>query len=617
MNRVHALLAVAVLALAILSFSCRANNFAVSETSNPAAATLQVQVTPAMVGLLTGQTQQFTATVTGTSNTAVTWAVNGIAGGNASLGKISNTGLYTAPATPPGAALSITATSQASGGPMGSASLAVMAPGTVTGTNNLQVAQYSLNVPLSATVSVQFGPTTGYGLNTWSVPTPSDGGTVSILVAGMRASMTYHMQAIVDFPGGVVYHDVDQTFTTGALASNLLPQVVATTPGSLTPNGGIELLDLDEEGTSSQVQAAAVDLQGNLIWYYNYPDPQTLIPEPIKLLSNGHMLVVLSISSSAPIYGTLPSDNGTLNVIQEVDLAGNVIRQLTVDELNSSLSSAGFNLVAQTIHHDILPLPNGHTIAIVNTIKSIANLTGYTTAVNVLGDVLVDLDPNWNPVWTWSTFDHLDVNHHPLSFPDWTHSNAVLYSPSDGDLILSMRDQDWIIKIDYDNGQGAGDIVWTLGQGGDITLTNGTDIDWFYAQHYPLIISPNSSGTFELAVWDNGNGRIVDSSGDLCGTSGQIACYSRPVILQIDETAKTANIAWQDVLSLFTPWGGSVESLPNGDFEFDANSYAGVAATVFEVTQEATPQTVWQLQINGQAAYRAFRMPSLYPGVQW
>ena len=68
MNRVHALLAVAVLALAILSFSCRANNFAVSETSNPAAATLQVQVTPAMVGLLTGQTRRFTATVTGTSN---------------------------------------------------------------------------------------------------------------------------------------------------------------------------------------------------------------------------------------------------------------------------------------------------------------------------------------------------------------------------------------------------------------------------------------------------------------------------------------------------------------------------------------------------------------------
>lgn len=159
--------------------------------------------------------------------------------------------------------------------------------------------------------------------------------------------------------------------------------------------------------------------------------------------------------------------------------------------------------------------------------------------------------------------------------------------------------------------------MWRLGEGGDFTLTNGTDIDWFYAQHYPLIISPNSSGTFDLAVWDNGNDRIVDSSGDLCGSPGQIACYSRPVIFQVNETERTATIIWQNVLSLFTPWGGSVESLANGDFEFDANAYAGVSATVFEVTEEPTPQPVWQLQINGQYAYRAFRIPSLYPGVQW
>ena len=88
-----------------------------------------------------------------------------------------------------------------------------------------------------------------------------------------------------------------------------------------------------------------------------------------------------------------------------------------------------------------------------------------------------------------------------MNFPDWTHSNAVLYSASDGDLVLSMRHQNWILKIDYNNGQGAGDIVWHLGEGGDFTLQNGNDpVDWFYAQHKPSFVTPN---TFAAAAPDS------------------------------------------------------------------------------------------------------------------
>ncbi|HYY95256.1 MAG TPA: hypothetical protein VE713_12125, partial [Pyrinomonadaceae bacterium] len=50
------------------------------------------------VTLPAGATRQFTPTVTGTTNTAVTWAVNGVAGGNATVGTIDATGKYTAPA---------------------------------------------------------------------------------------------------------------------------------------------------------------------------------------------------------------------------------------------------------------------------------------------------------------------------------------------------------------------------------------------------------------------------------------------------------------------------------------------------------------------------------------
>ena len=49
----------------------------------------------------------FKATVTNTANTAVTWEVNGIAGGNATTGTVSASGLYKAPAAEPPASVEV------------------------------------------------------------------------------------------------------------------------------------------------------------------------------------------------------------------------------------------------------------------------------------------------------------------------------------------------------------------------------------------------------------------------------------------------------------------------------------------------------------------------------
>lgn len=48
-----------------------------------------------------GGTQVFLATVTGSSNSTVTWLVNDVAGGNADVGTITTAGLYSAPAVVP------------------------------------------------------------------------------------------------------------------------------------------------------------------------------------------------------------------------------------------------------------------------------------------------------------------------------------------------------------------------------------------------------------------------------------------------------------------------------------------------------------------------------------
>ena len=57
-----------------------------------------ILVSPTTATVLANGVAQFNAAVTG-SSTAPAWAVNGITGGNTTLGTVSTTGLYTAPAT--------------------------------------------------------------------------------------------------------------------------------------------------------------------------------------------------------------------------------------------------------------------------------------------------------------------------------------------------------------------------------------------------------------------------------------------------------------------------------------------------------------------------------------
>lgn len=84
----------------------------VTITAAPSGAT--VSLAPMNPATATGTSVQFTATVTGSSNTGVNWSVNGVAGGSSTVGTISSTGLYQAPASVPNpATVVVTATSQA------------------------------------------------------------------------------------------------------------------------------------------------------------------------------------------------------------------------------------------------------------------------------------------------------------------------------------------------------------------------------------------------------------------------------------------------------------------------------------------------------------------------
>jgi hypothetical protein len=62
---------------------------------------IAVSVQPATASVSDFRTQQFTAAVTSSSNTAVTWQVNGVTGGSQKFGFISSAGLYVAPSAVP------------------------------------------------------------------------------------------------------------------------------------------------------------------------------------------------------------------------------------------------------------------------------------------------------------------------------------------------------------------------------------------------------------------------------------------------------------------------------------------------------------------------------------
>jgi hypothetical protein len=110
----------------------------ITSMAQPIAALAQVtiSISPASLTTSTNSTEVFTVRVSGATNTAVTWEVNGLQGGGAVAGVISTTipgtsgsALYLAPAQiPSGGIVTVTAVSQADTGKAASAAVTIVAP---------------------------------------------------------------------------------------------------------------------------------------------------------------------------------------------------------------------------------------------------------------------------------------------------------------------------------------------------------------------------------------------------------------------------------------------------------------------------------------------------------
>jgi len=166
----------------------------------PPAITVTIQ--PGSATLFLGQTQQFAATVTGSSNIGVTWAVNGVPGGNATAGTISGSGLYTAPAIlPAGSAVSVSATSVADATARAEASVALQDDIAVSVSPDPATVPAGSTQVFTAAVSGSGSPATGV---TWSVNGLAGGNSALGTIAATGSnSAAYTAPAAVPAPPNV------------------------------------------------------------------------------------------------------------------------------------------------------------------------------------------------------------------------------------------------------------------------------------------------------------------------------------------------------------------------------------------------------------------------------
>jgi hypothetical protein len=181
---------------------------------------------------------------------------------------------------------------------------------------------------------------------------------------------------------------------------------------------------------------------------------------------------------------------------------------------------------------------------------------------------------------------------------DWTHGNSIHYIPSDGSLVVSQRNQDWVLKIDYANGSGTGNVLWRLGKQGDFVVAGISDPwPWFSHQH-----DFEYDGT-NYEVYDNGNTRYK---------ANNYTGNSRGQVWSINESTRTATLLLNVDMGVLSPVVGSAQLLNNGNYQF-VNGNLGFhglpAAQPLEVQRDGTKNLSFLYNVW---AYRVFRMKDLY-----
>ncbi|HUI78967.1 MAG TPA: aryl-sulfate sulfotransferase [Bryobacteraceae bacterium] len=419
-------------------------------------------------------------------------------------------------------------------------------------------------------------------------------------------SMNFYLAGMFPDANYIAYHTVDTgsprsssmgktsmgvTFTTGDLPASLYSDAILV-PSPTSASDHILL------GSPIGVIPEANDLAGNVLWYG---------PADISFVTR--------IEPGGDMWGIVESTAGVSaqQLVRKFDLTGMTLLETNAARVNEQLTAMGKRQISG-FHHEARPLSNGW-VAVLGDVEQILTDVQGPGPIDVLGDMIVVLDQNLNVVWTWDTFDFLDVRRMavlgetcptagcPLMLladtgNDWTHGNAIQQT-ADGNLLYSTRHQDWLIKIAYGNGVGDGHIIWRMGNDGDFTINSTDPYPWFTHQH---------DGNFEIAdptkllVFDDGNTRVTVMNGG----------NSRGQVLQIDEQNLVATPLLNADLGVYSEAVGSAQDLRDGNFHFDAG-FVEENNTIDSYSFEVNPsgQITYDAHQN-VIVYRSFRLTDMY-----
>jgi hypothetical protein len=238
-------------------------------------------------------------------------------------------------------------------------------------------------------------------------------------------------------------------------------------------------------------------------------------------------------------------------------------------------------------------LPNGNLLLLSNEPRQYDDWPGSDTdpdapreTATVIGDIILEVTLGGEIKHQWHMLDILDpyricygsrrsttVNQDWQNSNDWAHANSASYDASDDSILVSLRTQDCMIKID----RASGTLKWVLGSPNNWRkpwskklLTPKKRLEWQYHQH-DCSVTP--SGT--ILCFDNGNHRATPFEPPMPA----IDSYSRAAEFLVDEDAQTVEQVWSygDSPSdrLFGCFQGGALRLPETGNTFI--TYGGVA----------------------------------------
>lgn len=430
------------------------------------------------------------------------------------------------------------------------------------------------------------------------------------LIAGLQSHKTYELKDVVTEDGHLQSSQFVKYATRG-ITKIQLPNFTVLRESKRSNSANDEIVHmLTPVGSRKAGDPVGTTEDGQVNWYVSEPDLRNVWPvrmEPLPRSPIGSRVFLLG-SDDQPSVGPVVGED----VLRTVDLAGDALQQTDIQELNAQLARRGDARV-YGFSHEALPLPHQRVGLIAFSEKQV---NGKPT----LGDMIIVLNKNLQVVWTWNAFKHLDVNRtDPLretcvGFPgwacpvpgsphvfDWTHANGLSYSSKDGDLLVSLRNQDWVLKINYKYGRGDGRVLWRLGRQGDFQLqgAHGGGFPWFSHQHNAAYVGSSND---EIALFDNGNTR--------CAATSQ--CANRGQVYKLDKSRHRATLLLNVTLPCEGQTLGSAQRLSDGDYYFDCGHFSrSPRSSAREEEVAPNGSLLYELQ-DSEPAYRSYRATSIY-----